>query len=527
MTHDLEGRFRSIFELTPISLWEQDYTEVFALLESMRSEGVEDFRQHFADHPELVLQLARKIEITDVNRASLQLFEATSKEHLLGSLDRVFVAETYPSFVEQMIALAHGETRFSAESYAVTLGGQRIDTHISLTMLPPHEGRIRALITVLDISRRKRAKNELAAQEKLYRTLTESIPHMVWMGDSQGKITYCNRAMCEATGTALEEARGRDWTETVHPDDRQKIVEIRRIAREGGVPYRGEYKYHAADGTHRTVNFIDTPVKDESDDVVSWVGVNMDITELKRAQVKLQGSLERSNRELAQITHAASHDLQEPLRMVTSFAQLVAQRYADRLDEKGMKYLGYVVEGAKRIRKQILDLLAMSNVDREGKELAETDSKAVVQRVVASMEAALRESRAKVAIGELPRVKADSQQLAQLFRNFFENSLKFRGQEPPRIRVSSRRNGPICQFAIQDNGKGFDSNAYGERVFEMFRRLQTRDVHPGTGIGLAIAKKIVERHGGRIWVESQPGAGATFFFTLPSIDVEVMDDTWT
>jgi PAS domain S-box-containing protein len=523
MTNDLEGRYRAIFELAPVSLWEEDFTEAVAAIDAMKAAGVRDFRQHFRAHPELVTELARMVKIVDVNRISPVMFGAASKEELLGSLDKVFVEETYPVFAEQMIALANGETTFVTESMARTLQGQTLYCYCSLVLLPPHEGVTRGLVTLMDISKRKLAEKELATQEKLYRTLIESIPHMVWMGDAQGRITYCNRAMRQATQRSLSDFRGRDWIETIHPDDRDKILELREAAHRHRRPYRGEFRFRAADGSHRMVHFIDTPVEDERGQVVHWVGINTDITELKQAQHTLQTSLERSNLELAQIAYAASHDLQEPLRMISSYADLLETRRSAEVDEKTSRYAGYMVEGAARIRQLIDDLVMLSSISMEAREPRQVNAGAVVAAVTAALQDEIAVCQGQVVCGDLPDVLADRRQLMQLFHHLFENSLKFRCDEAPRIEVSVRRDGSMYQFAVKDNGQGFDSDKYGERIFGMFQRLHDRDQYPGTGIGLALAKKIVERNGGRIWVESQPGAGATFFFTVPAVPGEVMD----
>jgi PAS domain S-box-containing protein len=523
MTNDVEGRYRAIFELAPVSLWEQDFTEAVAAIDAMKAAGVRDFRAHFRAQPELLAELARMVKVIDVNRISPVMFGAASKEELLGSLDKVFVAETYPVFAEQMIALASGEPMFVTEGMARTLQGDVLYCFCSLVMLPPHQGITRGLVTIMDISQRRLAEKELATQEKLYRTLIESIPHMVWMGDAQGRITYCNHAMRQATQRTNTDFVGHDWIEIIHPDDREKILELREAAQRHRRPYRGEFRFHAADGSHRVVYFIGTPVEDEHGEVVQWVGINTDITELKQAQHTLQTSLERSNLELAQIAYAASHDLQEPLRMISSYADLLETRRGDQIDEKTSRYAGYMVEGAARIRQLIDDLVMLSSISKEAREPAQVQTGAVVAAVTAAMQDELDVCGGQIVCGDLPDVLADRRQLMQLFHHLFDNSLKFRRDEAPRIELSVRRDGSMYQFAVKDNGQGFDGKKYGERIFGMFQRLHDRDQYPGTGIGLALAKKIVERNGGRIWVESHPGDGATFFFTMPAVPGEIVD----
>jgi len=224
--------------------------------------------------------------------------------------------------------------------------------------------------------------------------------------------------------------------------------------------------------------------------------------------------LARSNRDLEQFAYVASHDLQEPLRMVATYTQLLAERYQGRLDENADKYIHYAVDGALRMQKLVQDLLAFSRVGRQGLDLQSTDSDAVLQLALTNLQAAIQESGAVIEHIQLPVVIADSSQLAQVFQNLIGNAIKFRGSEPLRIRVSAEAKGKEWVFSVGDNGIGIAAE-HADSVFVLFRRLHTRTEYPGNGIGLSICKKIVERHGGRIWVESEPGHGSTFRFTLP------------
>jgi signal transduction histidine kinase len=228
-----------------------------------------------------------------------------------------------------------------------------------------------------------------------------------------------------------------------------------------------------------------------------------------------EAQLQRANDDLRQFAYAASHDLQEPLRMVTSYVQLLARRYHGQLDEDADEVIGYAVDGAQRMRALIADLLAYSRVETQGAQWAKTEGEAVLAQAVSDLQLAVAESGATVTHDPLPTVTAVPGQLRQLFDNLLSNALKFRGPEPPRIHLSAQRRGPEWLFCVRDNGIGLDPRQ-AERIFQMFQRLHTRKAYPGTGIGLALCKKIVERHGGRIWVESAPGRGATFYFTLPA-----------
>jgi light-regulated signal transduction histidine kinase (bacteriophytochrome) len=226
------------------------------------------------------------------------------------------------------------------------------------------------------------------------------------------------------------------------------------------------------------------------------------------------GELARSNRDLEQFAYVASHDLQEPLRMVNGFLKLLAERCAGQLDEKANQYIAYSVQGAQRMSQLITDLLEYSRVDRKGKELQATDARALLTDALANLRASIAEAGAQVTHDELPTVRADATQLGQLFQNLIGNAIKFRDPHRPcQVHVAVRKDGGQWVFAVRDNGIGIDPKQHA-RVFVIFQRLHTRDEYPGTGIGLAICKKIVERHGGRIWIESVLGEGSTFFFTL-------------
>jgi light-regulated signal transduction histidine kinase (bacteriophytochrome) len=224
--------------------------------------------------------------------------------------------------------------------------------------------------------------------------------------------------------------------------------------------------------------------------------------------------LERSNRELEQFAYVASHDLQEPLRMVGSFTQLLDQRYGDRLDDDGREFITYAVEGAHRMQELIQSLLHYSRVGSRGPQLAQTHCQAVLDGVLSHQRAAIEESGATLTVGPLPELPADATQLGHLFQHLILNAIKFRSDRPLAIEVSAAEEDGEWHFAVRDNGIGIDPQ-YAERIFTLFQRLHPRDRYPGTGIGLAVCKKIVQQHGGRIWVESQPGHGATFHFTLP------------
>ena len=244
----------------------------------------------------------------------------------------------------------------------------------------------------------------------------------------------------------------------------------------------------------------------------------VDISERKHMEDALRHAntvLERSNEELEHFAYVASHDLQEPLRMIASYSQLLARRYGDQLDERAGKYIHYVTDGAKRMQDLISDLLDLSRVGTRGKPLRPVECASILENVQQSMRVMLGERNAEITCDPLPVIMADELQLAQLFQNLVSNGIKFNRAATPRVQISAERQGSEWIIAFRDNGIGMEEK-YLDAVFLAFRRLHARDEYPGTGIGLAIAKKIVERHGGRIWVTSKPGAGSAFFVALKS-----------
>lgn len=224
--------------------------------------------------------------------------------------------------------------------------------------------------------------------------------------------------------------------------------------------------------------------------------------------------LERSNLELQQFAYVASHDLQEPLRTISSFTQLLAKRYQDKLDDKAREFINFAVDGCKRMQTLINDLLSFSRVGTQGKPLEPVSCDAVLDRVLGSLKIAIQESRAIISRDPLPFVLADQVQLGQLFQNLLGNAMKFRGKDSPNIRITAERLGRQWKISVHDDGIGISPEHY-DRIFVIFQRLHTKTQYPGTGIGLAICKKIVERHGGRIWVSPAPDGGSIFCFTLP------------
>jgi PAS domain S-box-containing protein len=340
--------------------------------------------------------------------------------------------------------------------------------------------------------------------------LVESADDAILSKNLDGIVRSWNSAAERLLGYRADEIIGQPVTRFI-PDDRQdEESEIIRQIKLGISVDHFETVRRRKDGSLVEVSLTISPIRNHDGVVVGASKIMRDITEQKR----FENELRRSNAELEYFAYVASHDLQEPLRMVAAYTELLAQRYRGRLDERADKYIDYAVDGAKRMQHLVADLLAFSRVGSQGKPLVPVAADSVLKSVIHLLREPIRKSGAAVEVGTLPVVLADEGQLCQLFQNLIGNAIKFRGDSPPRIVINAERQNQHWLLSVNDNGIGIDMQ-YAERIFQMFQRLHERGEYEGSGIGLAIAKKIIERHGGRIWLESQLGHGTTFFFTLP------------
>jgi PAS domain S-box-containing protein len=371
---------------------------------------------------------------------------------------------------------------------------------------------------------RKQAEDELRASEARFRSLTALSSDWYWEQDEQFRLTFMSSRFGERTGLDATPYLGRKRWDRPAANLTEADWERHRAQLERHEPFSDfEMQRAGADGSPVWLSISGAPVFDDAGRFRGYGGVGTDITERKRAQGVLRAAydeLARSNAELQQFAYVASHDLQEPLRMIASYTQLLEKRYADKLDQDAREFMGFIVDGATRMKQLIEDLLAYSRVGTRGKELRPLQSQAALDKALINLRAAIEASGAAITHGALPEVNADDVQLAQLLQNLIGNAIKFRKkEEPPRIHVGAEDAGGEWRFSVSDNGIGIEPQYY-ERIFMLFQRLHTRDEYPGTGIGLAICKKVVDRHRGRIWVESQAGKGSTFHFTLPKIQKE-------
>jgi PAS domain S-box-containing protein len=445
------------------------------------------------------------------------------RDELVGQKVKNIIPE---GFAERLIA---DGTRTAAEALAQQMGmgmelsGRRKDgTEFPIEiMLSPLESAEGILVTaaIRDISVRKGAEKHLAQMEGRYRGLLEAAPDAMVVVNQGGEIVLLNVQAEKQFGYKRDELVGQKVKNIIPEGFAERLVADALRSTEDalaqqigtGIELSGRHK----NGSEFPIEIMLSPL--ESAEGILVTAAVRDITARKKAEAHLLQKVEelnQSNEELGQFAYIASHDLQEPLRMVASYTQLLSRRYKGKLDADADEFIAYAVDGAGRMQRLIQDLLTFSRVGTKGKELVDTSSEEALQSALINLRGAIEDSSALVTHDPLPVVQADETQLIQLFQNLVGNGIKYQNKGIPKVHISAAKNGgQRWIFSVKDNGLGIDSQ-YFEKIFGMFQRLHKREEFAGTGIGLAICKKIVERHGGSISVESKPGQGSTFRFAL-------------
>ncbi len=366
-----------------------------------------------------------------------------------------------------------------------------------------------------EIEQRKKAEEELVLRDRSINSATNGI----LIADARQPdmpTVYCNAAFEKITGYTPAEVLGQNCRFLQGTDHQQPGLDAIRQAIRQGTEGKAELRNYRKDGSLFWNELYIAPVKDHQGRLTHFIGIQTDVTQRKHQETELAHKtreLAESNAELQQFAYVASHDLQEPLRMVASYTQLLGKRYQGKLDKDADEFIGYAVDGATRMQRLIRDLLEYSRVGAENKSFEPTDCELVFRQVLDNLSASIRERHAEVTHDPLPTVHANPTHLMQLFQNLIGNALKFQGDAPARIHVGVRALPDGWEFSVRDNGVGMPADQLG-RIFSIFQRLHGQSEYPGTGIGLAICKRIVEKYGGKIRVESEPGTGSIFFFTL-------------
>lgn len=422
-----EERYRTLFKNAGVSLWEEDYSEIQKMLEKLRQQGVADIPTYIREHPEFAVEAAHSMKVLDVNDATLKLFHAPSKKDLLGSLDKVFVPESYDVFLEVLIAVASGQENYEAEAVNGTLDGGRINVLMSVSFPAKFRDQGTLTVSLTDITDRKQAEQELEKhREHLQQLVNEKTAEL---RVRVNEVEHMNKAM---------------------------------------------------------VNLLDD-LKDN------------------------QRQLTTSNAELKEFAYIVSHDLKAPLRAISQLTHWISSDYSDSFDEEGRMQMNLILQRVKRMDGLIDGILRYSRLGRVREKTETLDLNLLVTDVVDSI---APPDTIQVTIENiLPTIMSDSVRMEQLFQNLIGNAIKYMDKEKGLITVGCSEKDDCWQFNVSDNGPGIDKK-YHDKIFQIFQTLSSRDEHESTGIGLAMVKKIISLYKGSIWVESEPGKGATFFFTL-------------
>lgn len=485
--------------------------------------------------PALVGLLTPDGVLIEANRTALDAANLTLDDVLKRPFQETYWWSYSPAVQRQLAnAIERARTGETVRYDVVVRTGPDHFMTIDFMLAPLYDaaGNLQYLLpSAVDITERKRGEVErerlvaqVEAERQRLQTIIANVPGIVWEGegapgDGSQRVVFVSDYAEKLLGYPAAEWLGNTgfWGKIVHPDDLETArTEAMRIFENGS---SGKMRFR---GVSRTGEIIPLEahtsiLRDANGDPVGACGVVMDVRERKYFEDRLAAQAEdlrRSNEELEQFAYVASHDLQEPLRMVTSYLELIEQRYQDRLDDDASEFIAYAVDGAERMKALINDLLAYSRVQRVKRaEFKPVDLHDILQRTRSNLQLTIEDTGAEITHDPLPTIIGNAGQMSQLLQNLLSNAIKFRGDTPPHIHIGAQRVGDCWQFSVADNGIGIEPQ-YLDRIFVIFQRLHSRQAYAGTGIGLAICKRIVENHGGRIWVESEPGAGTTFYFTI-------------
>ena len=441
-----------------------------------------------------------------------------SADEITGKSISILESDIFKGETKRLIEkIKEGERIRHYETLRLKKDNSLINVSITLSPVFDTSGELVAISTIArDITERKRAEEELKLANMYNRSLIEaSLDPLVTIGPD-GKINDVNYSTELITGYTRDELIGTDFSDYFTEPEKAREVYQQVFQDEKVFNYALEIKHR--EGYVTPVLYNASVYRDESEEVIGVFAAARDITERKQAEEKLKEiieELERSNYELQQFAYITSHDLQEPLRTIASYTQLIERRYRNKLDDDADEFIDFIVKAAVRMKDMIQGLLYYSRVGTKGGELKSTNTEELLGIVLYNLNAAIKENNVTVTHDKLPAVVADESQLIQLFQNLISNAIKFKkDDECPRVHISAYKSENEHIFSLADNGIGIEPQ-YFNRIFEVFKRLHTSVEYEGTGIGLSISKRIIDRHGGRMWVESEAGNGSVFYFTIP------------
>ncbi len=453
---------------------------------------------------------------TYVNQRACELWNKKPEELIGQNIWEVFSQETETMAYQEMHRAMEEGTGAVFETYSDIL-----KSWVQVRVFPTDEG---IAVYFLDITERKKAEESLRRSEQLYRAIGETINWGIWVCDPEGKNIYASPSFLNMVGMTQEECSEFGWGNVLHPDDAEGTIAAWKACAQTGAFWERAHRFKGVDGKYHHVLARGIPVRDQKGVITCWAGINLDIDEMMEREAEMERRVEqrtlelvRANQELESFSYSVSHDLKAPLRVISGFARLLLDGQSAALNQKQREYLQLIMENTDQMNDLVNALLTFSRITRQVAHVTKVDVRKLVDLVVEQEKQAAGGTKGplSVEIGDLPDVMADQVLLRQVFANLISNALKFTRTVPePRIEIGGRSEKDSFVYFVRDNGVGFPS-ADAQRLFNVFQRLHAQSEFEGTGVGLANVRKIIERHGGRVWAEGEEGKGSTFFFALP------------
>lgn len=430
-------------------------------------------------------------------------------------------------FIEILDSVYQTGKTFTANEMIVKLDvnntGKPVDKYLNF-IYQPHIGSAGKpdgiLFFTVDVTEQVMSRKKIEESEKEVRAIAESMPQIVWVTDGQGQNTYCNQQWVDYTGLTLLESLGSGWLIPFHEDDKSLAWTEWNKAVNTLSEYAIECRLRKYDGSYTWWLIRGVPKINEKREILKWYGTCTEIEKIKQTEKRLKNQtneLENSNAELEQFAYITSHDLQEPLRMITSFMDQLKRKYIGQLDDKAHQYIEFAIDGAKRMKHIILDILEYSRAGKIKEELQNIDLKQILDEYKILRRKIIAEKKALFQVGNLPIITTYNTPFIQVVHNLIDNAIKYaKNDENPVVKISCIDRNQFWEFCIEDNGIGIDEKFF-TKIFVIFQRLHDRDNYSGTGIGLSIVKKQLESLGGKIWIVSKLNVGSKFYFTIPKL----------
>ena len=530
-----EERYRLVFENSPVSIWEEDFSGVKRFLDGLKKDGAANIETYFAQHPETIRQCADLARIVAVNRAAITLHEAGNEQDLFAGLASTFTQESFDTFRQELICLWNGGTEMARDTVVKTLAGELRDVTVYFAVCPGYEESLsKIIVSLVDITERKRTEDALRLSSERLQLATRVASIGIWDWNVVKNEMVWDDSMYQLYGIRKEDFGGAydAWIRAIHPEDKAYAEGEIQAALRGEREYAPEFRIVRPDGSIRYIKADSRTIKDLEGKPLRMIGTNVDITERKHAELSIRvlnqeleqrvaertAQLETAIYDLENFNYSASHDLRIPLRAVDGFSRILLDEYSGVLDAEGARLLQVVRDNTRRMAQYIEDMLAFSNIGRMTASPSAVDMDAVAHQAAEELKASSGGRELVIKIEKLPSVFADRALMRRVMVNLLSNAIKFTRSKPSAlIEVGAKADSGEIAYYVKDNGVGFDMQYVG-KLFGVFQRLHSMEEFEGTGIGLAIVKRIITRHGGRVWAEGKVNEGATIWFTLPQGD---------